>query len=260
LASLRSVVRVGAVVWTFAMGFFELLITRPKTPQARADWLHRFCALAAKRFGISIEVTGKFPERGALISNHLSYVDIVVFAAIHPCAFVSKAEIARWPVVGWMTTMAGTVYVERGRGGSAERARAGMQATANAGVPMVFFPEGTTTNGETGMLKFHSGLLAQAMSTGEEVTGAYVHYSLGGGNDAEASVANDICFWGDETMWPHMFRFMNLRNVRAQVRFGDGPIRFSNDVLHRKQAAAEAREAVLRLAQSGAVTEELHHF
>jgi 1-acyl-sn-glycerol-3-phosphate acyltransferase len=260
LASLRSVMRVGAVVGTFAMGFFELQLTRPKTPQARAEWLHRFCARAAKRFGIAIEVVGKFPERGALISNHLSYIDIIVLAAIHPCVFASKAEIASWPVVGWMTTMAGTVYVHRGRGGSAERARAGMIATARAGVPMVFFPEGTTTNGETGMLKFHSGLLAQAMSTDEEVTAAYLRYSLGGGNDANASVANDICFWGDETMWPHMFRFLNLRNVKAQVRFGDGPIRFSNDVLHRKLAAAEAREAVLALAEGGPVTEELHHF
>ena len=125
---------------------------------------------------------------------------------------------------------------------------------------MVFFPEGTTTNGETGTLKFHSGLLAQAMSTGEEVTPAYVRYSLGEGNDSGASVANDICFWGDETMWPHLFRFMNLKNVKAEVRFGDGPICFSNDVLHRKQAAAEARAAVLKLAESGPVTEELHHF
>ena len=244
----------------FVKESLELLLTRPKTPQARAEWLHRYCAKAVRRFGIAIEVVGRFPERGAVISNHLSYLDIIVYAAIHPCVFVSKAEVARWPVVGWMTTNAGTVYVERGRGGSAVRARAGMQTTAQAGVPMVFFPEGTTTNGETGMLKFHSGLLAQAMSAREEVTAAYVRYSLGEGNDAGASVANDVCFWGDETMWPHLFRFMNLRNVKAQVRFGDGPIRFSSDVLHRKKAAVEAQEAVAGLAESGPVTEELHHF
>ena len=69
-----------------------------------------------------------------MISNHLSYIDIVVFAALHPCVFVSKAEIEKWPVVGWMTTMAGTVYVARGHGGSAMKARKGMQAVAGCGV------------------------------------------------------------------------------------------------------------------------------
>ena len=123
---------------------------------------------------------GVFPERGAVISNHLSYLDIVVFAALHPCVFVSKEEIRRWPVVGWMTTMSGTVYVARGHGGSAMRARKGMQAALDAGLPVVFFPEGTTSNGSQ-LLKFHSGLLAQVIAGGAPVTAAYVQLQLCGG-------------------------------------------------------------------------------
>lgn len=118
----------------------ELAVKRPKTRAARADWLHRFAAGAMRRMGIEIRVTGAFPERGAVISNHLSYLDIVVFAALHPCVFVSKAEIAEWPVLGWMTTMSGTVYVARGHGGSAMKARRGMQSVVDAGLPVVFFP------------------------------------------------------------------------------------------------------------------------
>src|SRR6202042_3681196 len=141
----------------------------------RADWLHRFCARAMREMGIEINVSGSFPERGAVISNHLSYLDIVVFAAIHRCVFVSKEEIRKWPVVGWMTTMSGTVYVARGHGGSAMKARQGMQAALDAGLPVVFFPEGTTTNG-SGLLKFHSGLLAQVMEGGAPITAAHIHY------------------------------------------------------------------------------------
>jgi 1-acyl-sn-glycerol-3-phosphate acyltransferase len=248
----RSLVRILLVVWTFAMGFAELLITRPATRELRAEWLHRFCKKATKRFGIEITSVGTFPERGALITNHQSYIDILVLAALHRCVFVSKAEIAKWPVVGWMTTMAGTLYVHRGRGGSADRARAGMQEVADSGLPVVFFPEGTTTNGQE-MLKFHSGILAQAMLVDEPVTAAYIQYSLGEGNAPGASVADDVAFWGDQTMWPHMWRFVGLRNVRVKVRFADGPIAFSSDVLHRKQVAVEAREAVLRLAPEGAL-------
>jgi 1-acyl-sn-glycerol-3-phosphate acyltransferase len=244
----------------FAVAGTELLVKRPSTREARADWLHRFAARTLHRLGIEIDVVGVFPEQGAVISNHLSYVDIVVFAALHPCVFVSKAEIAAWPVVGWMTTMAGTVYVARGHGGSAMRARSGMQAAADAGLPVVFFPEGTTTNGSE-LLKFHSGLLAQAMEERQPITAAHVRYSLAAGN--EATVADDVCYWGDAKMLPHIFKLLGLRGMRAEVRFAARPIKFSSDVTHRKLAAIEAREAVAELeaqVEDREVAEEMHHF
>jgi len=247
----RAVGRSVRLVGMFVVAGTELAVKRPQTREARADWLHRFCARAMRGMGIEIRVEGEFPERGAVISNHLSYLDIVVFAALHPCVFVSKAEIAAWPVVGWMTTMSGTVYVERGHGGSALEARQGMQAAVNAGLPVVFFPEGTTTNGSQ-LLKFHSGLLAQAMQGGAPVTAACVRYSLGARNEPGVSVGDDVCYWGDRKMLGHIFTFLGLRGVRADVRFADGPIAFSSDGVHRKLAAVEARTAVAELARSGA--------
>ena len=160
---LRSLMRSVQLAGYFVQFGFELLIKQPSTREDRADWLHRFCASAIHGLGIETEVTGDFPTRGAMISNHLSYLDIIVLASIHPCVFVSKAEVAGYPVLGWMTTMAGTVYVARGHGGSAIKAREGMVTALNAGLPVVFFPEGTTSNG-SGLLKFHSGLLAQVIS------------------------------------------------------------------------------------------------
>lgn len=222
----------------------ELLVRRPATREARADWLHRFAARAIRALKVEIDVVGSFPERGAVISNHLSYLDIVVFASLHPCVFVSKAELEEVPVLGWMTTMAGTVYVARGHGGSAVKARSGMQAAADAGLPVVFFPEGTTTNGSA-MLRFHSGLLAQAMESAMPIMAAYLRYSIGEGNDA--TVADDVCYWGDAKMLPHIFKLLGLRGLRVEVRFAEGPIRFSSDLMHRKLAAIEARAVVAAL-------------
>jgi len=104
---LRSLARSVQLAGYFAKFGTELLIRRPATREARADWLHRFAASAIHGLGIELEVSGEFPERGAMISNHLSYLDIIVLAALHPCVFVSKAEVANYPVLGWMTTMAG---------------------------------------------------------------------------------------------------------------------------------------------------------
>jgi 1-acyl-sn-glycerol-3-phosphate acyltransferase len=242
----------------FVVAGTELLVKRPATREERADWLHRFCARGLRGMGIEITVEGVFPGRGAVISNHLSYLDIVVFASLHPCVFVSKEEVRRWPVVGWMTTMSGTVYVARGHGGSAMRARKGMQAALDAGLPVMFFPEGTTSNGSQ-LLKFHSGLLSQVVAGGAPVTAAYLRYNLVEDNGPNVNVSNDVCYWGDRSMPTHIFKFLGLRGVRAEVRFAKEPIAFSSDGLHRKMAAVEARSAVAALA-SGAVTERVHHF
>ena len=96
----RAVGRSVRLVGMFVVAGTELVVKRPSTREERADWLHRFCASSLRGFGIDVSVVGRFPERGAVISNHLSYLDIIVFAALHPCVFVSKAEIRSWAGCG----------------------------------------------------------------------------------------------------------------------------------------------------------------
>jgi len=191
---------------------------------------------------------GTCPSRGVVISNHLGYLDIIVFAALHRCVFVAKSEIRSWPFLGWMTTMAGTVYVERGRGGAANRAADGMRAAEAAGIPVVFFPEGTTSNG-TSVLKFHSGLLAQAVEAAQPITAAYLRYRLTLQNGPEITVENDVSYWGDTTLLKHIFRLLGLRGIEVEARFADSPISFSEGTDQRKLLAAEARAAVMELGE-----------
>lgn len=237
------------------MGYFiryglELIVRRPVTRAARADWTHRFAAAAANAVGLEIEVEGDLPAGGAIISNHLTYMDIVVMAALHPCVFVSKAEVAGYPVLGWMTTMAGTVFVARGQGGSAARARASMDEALQSGIPVTFFPEGTTTNASR-LLPFRSGILAQVLEAGASVTAAHLSYTIGPDNGT-ASVADDVCFWQDDVpLLKHIWGFLALKGVQAHVRVAAQPIDFTPQALQdRKYAASEAWEAVARLAES----------
>jgi 1-acyl-sn-glycerol-3-phosphate acyltransferase len=236
----------------------ELAVKRPSTREQRAEWLHRNCARVLRGLGVEVWVDGDFPEQGAVISNHLSYMDIMVFASLHRCVFVSMEEVKRWPVIGWMTTMSGTVYVARGRGGSAARAREGMAAAVDAGLPVVFFPEGKTSNGGA-LLKFHGGLLSQAMASGAPVTAAFLRYELVEDNGPDISVAEDIC-WGKRNFAVHVFKLLSLRGVRAGVRFAPEPIRFSGDGANRKMAAVEARSAVGALACEASLIGQMHHF
>jgi 1-acyl-sn-glycerol-3-phosphate acyltransferase len=242
----RSVFRSVKLVAIFAFGGLELAMTRPATREQRAEWLHRFCARAVRAMGITARHQGTYPERGIVISNHLGYLDIMVFAALHRCVFVSKAEIQNWFFLGWMTTMSGTVYVERGRGGSASQARSGMEAAADAGIPVVLFPEGTSSNGET-VLKFHTGLLWEGIEAGQPVTAAHIRYRLTEDNGPDVTVANSVAYWDDTPLLKHIFRVVALRGIEVDVKFAPAPIAFSAAELNRKSAAVEARAAVMEV-------------
>lgn len=245
---LRSVVNSAKAAAYFGWYGLELLVKRPRNVRDGAEWLHRFAQSILRGFGVQVTLEGEFPERGVVISDHLTYLDIIVYAALHPVVYCSKAEVEKMPVLGFMACSAGTVMVERGAGGAAERARSGMQAAAAEGVPVVFFPEGTTTTGYS-ILPFRSGLLAISLEAEQPIRPAYIRYTLEQDNGPDVDLHEDVC-WGDRPMLAHIFKFVGLKGVHCWVKIAPEPIRFSQpeSQIDRKQAAVEARNAVLTLA------------
>lgn len=256
LRFIRSCIRIILLVALFACGVGTLLIRRPRTRAARAEWLHDFCILLLRRLGITARQRGTYPASGVVISNHMGYLDIITFAALHRCVFVAKSDIASWPVIGWMTTMSGTVYVERGRGGSAQRAQADLAAVAQENVPIVFFPEGTSSDG-TDVLPFRSGLLANCLAAGQPITAACVHYRLTHDNGPDIAIGTSVAYWDDTPLPLHIFRLLGLRGIEIEVTFSGSPIAFSTAALSdRHVAAREARDAVLVLCHNQTEPEE----
>jgi 1-acyl-sn-glycerol-3-phosphate acyltransferase len=248
VAVLRSIVRSIKAVLYFAWFGLELIVRRPKSRRGRARWLHRLCAALLRGFDVKLTIEGEFPKQGVLISNHTGYLDIAVYAAMSMAVYCAKAEMESWPVLGWMATMAGTVFIDRGAGGSAERAKAGMRAAEEDRIPVIFFPEGTTSNGEQ-VLPFRSGLLAVSLEADQPITAAYIRYTLDEDNGPGVTVQANVAFWGDDVkMLDHIFKFFQLKGVHAWVKIAPEPIRFSSPDIDRKQAAREARQAVLTLA------------
>jgi len=233
------------LIAVFAYATVQLIIQRPATPRQRAEWLHKFCLRANRRLGFAVRQHGIFPRSGVLICNHLGYLDIVAIAASHPCVFVGKSEIRNWPFLGWITAMGGTVYVRRGKGGSAGRAQSEMKSAADAGVPIVVFPEGTCSLGDT-VLPFRSGLLSEAIAADMPVTAAHIRYRLTQHNETNRSLS-DVSFWDDTPLLTHIFRMLSMRGIEIELTFADAPIAFSVGADQRKIAAEEARAAVLQL-------------
>ena len=76
-------------------------------PAARAAWLQNSSRRVLRVFRVETQITGNIPSSGLLVCNHLSYLDILVLAALAPCVFVAKREVKHWPVFGWFAKAGG---------------------------------------------------------------------------------------------------------------------------------------------------------
>ena len=95
---------------------FRCAFHRPEARRAaRAAWLHRASGRTLRFFQIKAQAAGPVPARGLLISNHLSYLDILVLSSLTPAVFVSKHDVKFWPVFGQFAVLGGTVFVDRAR-------------------------------------------------------------------------------------------------------------------------------------------------
>lgn len=227
------------VVLVALFGYLIHCAFRPEhsTPAERARWLQRHSRRTLKIFRLQPQVAGPVPTRGLLISNHLTYLDILVISSITPAVFVSKAEVRAWPVVGWLAQLGGTVFVNRERRAHVGQVNNEIEAALNQGGLVVLFPEGTSTDGAT-VLPFKSSLLEPAAQSAHPLAIGCIGYALDDGDAAE-----EICYWGDHTFFPHLLNLLSKRAVRCAVRFGA----FERTGVDRKQLALQLREEILKL-------------
>jgi 1-acyl-sn-glycerol-3-phosphate acyltransferase len=188
----------------------------------RAAWLHRWCRHTLAALGVTIETEGPIPQRGLLVSNHLSYLDIMVYSAITPCIFVSKKEVASWPVFGALATRAGTVYIDRERTSDAHRVRNEVADALREGMLVAVYPEGTSSDGSS-VLPFKPALFQSAIEAEAEIAPAHIGYALEDGDPGQ-----DIAYWGDMTFFPHLLKLLSKRRIEARVRFAEKAIHAAN--------------------------------
>lgn len=171
--------------------------------------------------GISIEVSGAPPRKPFfLVSNHLSYVDVLVLGARLGPTFISKHELAGWPVLGHLARVTGTIFVNRDRKRDALRVLRMIDRAVEAGAGVVLFPEGTSTRGDR-IYPLKTALLEWAAQRGFPVHAAAVRYESG---DPARPAVNSVCWWGDMTFAPHFLTLLALPSVRSTITFADAPV------------------------------------
>src|ERR1700731_4704606 len=111
---LRSTRRSLGLLLLLIAANLDFRLRRPRSGAEGAIRIHSWCRRLVVSMGISLRVTGPMPSGGAVVSNHLSYLDILLYSAVRPFVMVSKREVRSWPLLGWLTAQTGTIYVQRG--------------------------------------------------------------------------------------------------------------------------------------------------
>ena len=215
--------------------YWAIRMRGPLSLEQRAFWLHDASKRVLASLAIRAEVKGTPPSQGLVVSNHLSYLDIAIFSAAMPCFFVAKAEIDRWPYFGEAARAGGTLFIDRASMASAEKVAAQIAARLPAHIPILVFPEGTSTDGST-VQRFHSRLFEPAVEAAAPITAAAIGYLVDRGAE------RDLCWFGDETFLGHLWKTLGARGLTAGVRFGA-----TRTYPDRRVAAREAQAEVVAM-------------
>lgn len=171
-----------------------------------------------------------------LVSNHVSYCDIVLLLGQVHGVFVAKKELNEWPVIGYLTRLVGTIFVDRNSRRDAKRVLETIDQRVASGDGVIVFPEGTSSSGDD-VHPMRTALFEWAAQTGKPVGIASIHYTTRPGMP---SAREAVCWWGDMSFVPHVLQLCQMPGFDATLHFGDEPVT-GND---RGLLAAQAREAV----------------
>ncbi len=208
------------------------------TTRDRANWLQDAASTVLRRMGAEVTAEGDPPLDGLLVSNHLSYLDVLAYASLMPCCFVAKQEVRDWPVFGRFATMGGTIYVNRERHGANGGATTLMEKALSAGVPVVLFPEGTSSDGRS-VLRFRSGFFEPAVRTRALVTAAAIGYASSTADEAS------LAYHSEDVFGLHLVRTLGQRDLKARVIFATAGRRYAD-----RKEAARTMQAEVELLRS----------
>ncbi|MDJ0741667.1 MAG: lysophospholipid acyltransferase family protein [Gammaproteobacteria bacterium] len=238
MVALRVARRVLLLTLHVALGMVltPLVVTRHpagtwRTNPGVTSWWHN---RLADILGVQVTVAGPRPEAPALLaSNHVSWLDIVVLGGLTPTDFLSKHEVRRWPVIGWLAARSGTLFIRRGNGEAAVVSAQIAQRLRDDGL-LTLFPEGTTTDGRD-VRPFFSRLFAAALDTGTDVVPVALRYHIAGAHDPVAPYTDQ------QSLSSNLRGLLARERTQVHVVFG-AAITLRGHT--RKQVAELARAAV----------------
>jgi 1-acyl-sn-glycerol-3-phosphate acyltransferase len=216
IVTLRVLCRGTWLVLHIAVAFpIMLLCFRRPRPDSRLQrglfrwWLAGVCRILR----VQVVMQGRPQSGGLVVANHVSWLDIPVLASVWHGAFLAKAEVGDWPLIGWLVRHAGTVLIRRRSADSLGRAVGRMCGHMRRGGGVCMFPEGTTTDGR-GLRRFQPRLFEAAIAADARVQPVALRYV-----DADGQRHPVAPFIGDDDFVSHLLRLLRGPPLRAELVF-----------------------------------------
>jgi 1-acyl-sn-glycerol-3-phosphate acyltransferase len=245
--TLRAVLRVAALTavtlvywaWLLASCLAPWLLRRD-TLGWRLRLMRSWSRACCRIFGLAIEVRGEPPPAPFfLVSNHLSYTDVLVLSTQMSAVFVAKSEIASWPLLGAICRSVGTLFIRRSSRRDVRRVIGEMERLLDRGYGVLVFPEGGIGNGIT-IQSFRSPLLEAPVNHHLPVHHVTLSYRAAG---RDADDARRLVVWDSSASFvAHAFKLLGERGGSASITFGGEPLRGED----RKDLAERLHAAVSR--------------
>jgi 1-acyl-sn-glycerol-3-phosphate acyltransferase len=215
-----------------------------KLLRLRSPWPRRFLHWVGRSAGMRARIVGTPLKSHVLfLSNHLSWLDIMLIAGASGAAFVSKDDVGRWPVIGWLASLNNTVFVARTERNAVRGQADTLRAALATGQPVALFPEGTTDGGVE-ILPFRASLLASVFPPlpGVKIQPVALDYGRAG---------EEIAWVGDEAATANAKRVLSRRGSTSVTLRFLAPIDPAK-IGDRKALAARSRQAIVEALQGSA--------
>ncbi|MEO6823959.1 MAG: lysophospholipid acyltransferase family protein [Nitrosospira sp.] len=209
-------------------------LNQPTQRRMAQNWSAGLLKILCIRLRYRGETPAPDMQRVMLAANHVSWLDVYSLNAVCPARFVAKSEIRSWPLLGWLSRNAGTLFIERTKRSDTARINQDIGNALNIGDRVAVFPEGTTNDG-TALRHFHASLLQPAIAVAAMLYPIAIHYSDGTGTISKSAAYVNI------SMMDSVRQILRQRWIEVELIFAD-PIHCSGK--NRRELARYAEQAI----------------
>ena len=194
---------------------------------------------------IKIEYEGNIEKSkrcNFFISNHISYLDIPILGSQFPLKFVAKLEVKNWPIFGFLSRLAGTIFIKRARSESLLQKRIIFKLLSER-EKILIFPEATTSDGNR-VLSFKSNAFSAVENQNFCIQPLVIIYSEINGMPINRWLRPIIAWYGDMDLTPHLLILKSLKSIRAKIIYLE-PVN-SKDFINRKDMSKYIEQKIQR--------------
>jgi 1-acyl-sn-glycerol-3-phosphate acyltransferase len=179
-----------------------------------------WCRIGLRVINVDVIVNGPRPNEDnfLFISNHQSYMDILVMSSIRPASYVTSKDIQRMPLLGEIVILAGCLFVDRKSRDNLPKEIEELTEGLAHGLDVTVFPEATSTDGSS-VIRFRRPLFAAAVYSGKKICPMMIRYKTVNGKPFTAANRDLMCWYGDMTFMGHLVKMLSQNHFEVELTY-----------------------------------------